>query len=275
MSNLIQNKSIALLAIMSIYYGSFLHENPLISDKFATNIVLEETKIKTEIPKDFDLFCPINKNAKRDENGKFPANTEKWYSEIDGQTQMFRLFKGDSIARGFDAKNFHSRTEAGGTGGNLRFKESEVWHSFEATMKINVPANAQNKKLEDRMTISQLFASCCGPQFRLELTQNGSISYGSRSNGNTIILADKDYSNGINKLKVKLVSNGKYLKVFLNDKQIMFKVDGKEVDMLQTEESKKGTKDTFYVFRWGMYSNKPMDRSITSEVTDITSKEGE
>ena len=275
MINKIQNKSILFFAITSTCFVSFSNKNALKLENFSKIIAPAKAKIKTEIPKDFDLFCPINKNAKRDENGKFPANTEKWYSEIDGQTQIFRLFKGDSIARGFDAKNFHSRTEVGGTGGDLRFKESEIWHSFEATMKIDVPVNLDNKKLDDRITVAQLFASCCGPQFRLELTQNGSISYGSRSNGNTIILSDKDYSNGINKLKVKLVSNGKYLKVFLNDKQIMFKVDGKEVDMLQTEETKKGTKETFYVFRWGIYSNKPMDRTITNEVTNITSKEGE
>ncbi len=268
-------KSLLLFAITSICFVSFSNEKASILSSFSKNIASNKSQISTEIPIDFDLFCPINKNAKRNENGKFPTNTEKWYSEIDGHTQIFRLFKGDSIVRGFDAKNFHSRTEVGGTGGDLRFKESEIWHTFEATMKINIPVNSDNKKLDDRMTIAQLFASCCGPQFRLELTQNGSISYGSRSNGNTIILSDKDYSNGINKLKVKLVSNGKYLKVFLNDNQIMFKVDGKEVDMLQTEETKKGTKETFYVFRWGIYSNKPMDRTITSEVTDITSKAGE
>ncbi|NJN33125.1 MAG: hypothetical protein HC817_01605 [Saprospiraceae bacterium] len=226
----------------------------------------------TAIPQNIEIFCPINKSAKRDSAGKFSSEIEKWYQEIDGKTQIFKLFVGDSIVRGFDAKRFHARTEAGGSDLPLRFNESENWYMVEYTMKINIPKSANGERLKETMTISQLFAGCCGPQFRLELTKNGHIGYGSRTNGNHTLLSDKDYSDGNTPLKVKMLSNGKFLKLFLNDKQISFTVDGKVVDMIQTEESKKGTPNVLYHYRWGLYYNTPMYKDISSTVTNIVSK---
>jgi hypothetical protein len=222
------------------------------------------------IPQNLGLFCPIDKQAKRDSlTGKYPANTNKWYQEIDGKTQVFKLFAGDSIVRGFDAKDFHSRCEVGGIGFPVRFKESDDWYMAEYTMKINIPKSANGERLKKGMTISQLFATTSGPQFRLELGPKGEIGYGSRSNGNKTLLSDKDYSDGTNPLKVKMLSNGKFFKLFLNDKQINFTVDGKEVDMIQIEESKKGTPNVVCQFRWGMYYNLPMYKDISCTVTDI------
>ncbi len=226
----------------------------------------------TGIPKNIDIFCPADKSAKRDTTGKFSANIEKWYQEIDGKTQVLKLFVGDSIVRGFDAKRFHARTEAGGSDIPLRFSESNDWYMVEYTLKINIPKSVNGERLKETMTISQLFAGCCGPQFRLELDTKGYISYGSRSNGNGTLLSDKDYSDGNTPLKVKMLSNGKFMKLFLNDQQISFTVDGKAVDMIQLEESKKGTPNVVYHFRWGMYYNKPMYKDISCMVTDIVSK---
>jgi Polysaccharide lyase len=225
------------------------------------------------IPKNLDLFCPINKIAKRDSiTGKYPVNTNKWYQEIEGKTQIFKLFVGDSIVRGFDAKQFHSRCEVGGIGFPVRFKKSDDWYMAEYTMKINIPKSANGERLKKTMTISQLFAVSFGPQFRLELTNKGEIGYGSRTNGNKTLLSDKDYSDGTNPLKVKMLSNGKFFKLFLNDKQIFFTVDGKEVEMIQIEESKKGTPNVVCQFRWGMYYNLPMYKDISCMVTDIVCK---
>ncbi len=227
----------------------------------------------TGIPQNLGLFCPIDKQAKRDSlTGKYPANTNKWYQEMGGKTQIFKLFVGDSIARGFDAKDFHSRTEVGGIGFPVRFKESDGWYMAEYTMKINIPKSANGERLKKGMTISQLFATTSGPQFRLELSPKGEIGYGSRSNGNKTLLSDKDYSDGTNPLKIKMLSNGKFFKLFLNDKQISFTVDGKEVDMLQIEESKKGTPNVVCQFRWGLYYNLPMYKDISCTVTDIVCK---
>jgi hypothetical protein len=233
--------------------------------------------IKTDdagIPKNIELFCPINKTAKRDSlTGKHPANTNKWYQEIDGKTQVFKLFVGDSIVRNFDAKRFHSRCEVGGSGFPLRFKESNDWYMVEYTMTLNVPKSANGERLAHEMTISQLFVvGLARPQFRLELSTKGHISYGSRSNGGGVLLSDKDYSDGTNPVKVKMLSNGKFFKLFLNDKQITFTVNGKTVDTLQTEESQKGTPDLTLQFRWGMYYNYPMYKNISCTVTDIVSK---
>jgi hypothetical protein len=225
------------------------------------------------IPQNLGLFCPINKEAKRDSlTGKYPANTNKWYQEIDGKTQIFKLFVGDSIPRGYNSKDFHSRCEVGGIGFPVRFKESEDWYMAEYTMTINIPKSANGERLKKTMTISQLFAVGFGPQFRLELTPKGEIGYGSRTNGNTTLLSDKDYSDGTNPLKVKMLSNGKFMKLFLNDKQISFTVDGKTVDMIQIEESKKGTPNVVCQFRWGMYYNLPMYKDLTCIVTDIVSR---
>ena len=226
------------------------------------------------VPKNIELFCPINKTAKRDSlSGKYPVNTNKWYQEIDDKTQIFKLFVGDSIPRNFDPKNFHSRCEVGGSGFPLRFKESDDWYMVEYTMTLNIPKSANGERLKKEMTISQLFAvGLSRPQFRLELTPEGAIGYGSRSNGNTVLLSDKDYSDGTNPIKVKMLSNGKFFKLFLNDKQISFTVNGKTVDVLQTEESQKGTPNVVCQFRWGMYYNLPMYKDVTCTVADIVSK---
>jgi hypothetical protein len=224
------------------------------------------------IPQNIAIFCPINKDAKRDAVGKFPTEIDKWYQEIGGKTQIFKLFNGDSVVRGSDPTDFHARTEAGGNNIPVRFSEGNDWYMIEYTMTINVPASANGEKLKEPMTISQLFAGCCGPQFRLELNTKGSISYGSRANGNGTLLSDKDYSNGSNPLKVKMLSNGKFFKLFLNDKQISFTVNSKTVDMLQTEESAKGTPNVLYHFRWGLYYNTPMYKDISCTVTNIVNK---
>ncbi len=251
---------------------------------FACNKAVDEDKVNPEtpppvvtqdstgIPKNIGIFCPINKDAKRDAAGKFPAEISKWYQEIDGKTQIFKLFAGDSVVRGSDPTDFHARTEAGGNNIPVRFSEGSDWYMIQYTMKINVPKSANGDRLKETMTISQLFAGCCGPQFRLELNSRGGISYGSRSNGNGTLLSDKDYSDGNTPLKVKMLSNGKFMKLFLNDKQINFTVDGKMVDMIQTEESKKGTPNVLYHYRWGLYYNTPMYKNISSEVTNIVSK---
>lgn len=226
------------------------------------------------IPKNLELFCPINKTAKRDSlTGQYPANTNKWYQEIDGKTQVFKLFVDDSIPRNFDPKRFHSRCEVGGNGFPLRFKESDDWYMAEYTMTLNVPKSANGERLKKEMTISQLFiVGLARPQFRLELSPKGEISYGSRSNGDGVLLSDKDYSNGKNPVKVKMLSNGKYFKLYLNDKLIQFTIDGKTTDTLQTDESKKGTPDVVCQFRWGMYYNLPMYKDISCTVTNITCK---
>jgi hypothetical protein len=227
----------------------------------------------SRIPQPLGLFCPINKEAKRDSiTGEYPANTSKWYQEIDDKTQIFKLFIGDSIARGYNAKDFHSRCEVGGLDFPVRFKESADWYMVEYTMTINIPKSANGERLKKTMTISQLFAVGLGPQFRLELTPKGEIGYGSRTNGNRTLLSDKDYSDGTNALKVKMLSNGKFIKLFLNDKQIGFTIADKEVDMLQIEESKKGTPNVVCQFRWGMYYNLPMYKNVSCIVTNIVSK---
>lgn len=236
----------------------------------ASSVIPAKKTLETDkgIPKNIGLFCPINKTATRDDSGKFPENTQKWYEEIAGQTQIFRLFKGDSIVRGFDEKRFHARTEVGGLDIPTRFPESENWYMAEYTILINTG----KEHMKETMTISQLFAGCCGPQFRLELRKDGTIGYGSRTNGNKLLLGDKDYANGKNPLKVKMISNGRYLLLYLNDKQIKFEVDGKTLDQIQTEESKKGTANVLYHYRWGLYYNKPMYKDISSTVTSITCK---
>jgi hypothetical protein len=226
----------------------------------------------TGIPQNIAIFCPINKDAKRDAVGKFPTEIDKWYQEIGGKTQIFKLFNGDSVVRGSDPTDFHARTEAGGNNIPVRFSEGNDWYMIEYTMTINVPASANGEKLKEPMTISQLFAGCCGPQFRLELNTKGGISYGSRLNGNGTLLSDKDYANGTNSLKVKMLSNGKFFKLFLNDNQINFTVNSKTTDVLQTEESTKGTPNVLYHFRWGLYYNTPMYKDISCTVTNIVNK---
>jgi hypothetical protein len=241
-------------------------------DPFPIVIVPTTKADSTGIPQNISIFCPINKDAKRDATGKFPAEIGKWYQEIGGKTQIFKLFNGDSVVRGSDPTDFHARTEAGGIDVPVRFSEGSTWYSIEYVMKINVPKSANGEILKDNMTISQLFAGCCGPQFRLELNSRGGISYGSRANGNGTLLSDKDYSNGTNLLKVKMLSNGKFLKLFLNDKPISFTVNNTTTETLQTEESQKGTPNVLYHFRWGLYYNTPMYKDISAEVTDIVSK---
>ena len=121
------------------------------------------------IPQNIGIFCPINKDARRDVAGKFPTEIDKWYQEIGGKTQIFKLFAGDSVVRGSDPTDFHARTEAGGNNIPVRFSEGNDWYMIEYTMKINIPKSANGEILKETMTISQLFAGCCGPQFRLEL----------------------------------------------------------------------------------------------------------
>jgi hypothetical protein len=261
-----------LVAVLCLFgYSCKKKETPV--DPINPTIIVATVKAdSTGIPLNIGIFCPINKDAKRDAAGKFPIEIDKWYQEIGGKTQIFKLFKGDSVVRGSDPTDFHARTEAGGNNIPVRFSEGNDWYMVEYTMTMNVPTSANGEKLKESMTISQLFAGCCGPQFRLELNSKGGISYGSRSNGNGTLLSNKDYANGSNSLKVKMLSNGKFFKLFLNDKQISFTTDNKTVDVLQTEESMKGTPNVLYHFRWGLYYNTPMYKDISSTVTNIVSK---
>jgi hypothetical protein len=67
-----------------------------------------------------------------------------------------------------------------------------------------------------------------------------------------------------------MTSNGKFFRLSLNDKAIKFNVNGTLVDQLQTDESKKGTPNVLYHFRWGLYYNLPMYKDISATVTSIS-----
>jgi hypothetical protein len=268
----IQNTRLHLLVVVLCFYSLGCESSAEVKNTEPDQNVTIIKADSTGIPNNIGIFCIINKDAKRDAAGKFPSNIEKWYNEVDGKIQNFNLYIGDSVVRGSDPTDFHARSEAGGNDVPVRFSQGNDWYSISYTMKIKVPQGANGEILKENMTISQIFAGCCGPQFRLELNKTGGISYGSRSNGNGTLLSDKDYSNGINELKVKMLSNGKFFKLFLNDKQINFTVEGQTVDMLQTEESKKGTPNVLYHYRWGLYYNTPMYKDISSTVSNIVSK---
>jgi hypothetical protein len=222
------------------------------------------------IPDEIDIFCPGGRSD-RQSNGEFPSRLDKWYNETNSKTtQAFKLYDGDKIPRGNDPTDLYARSEVGGIGDPIRFSESSTYHGVQYTMKINIPKSSNGERLKETMTIAQLFAGCCGPQFRLEINPQGYISYGSRSNGNGTLLSDKDYSNNSNTLKVKMTSNGKFFRLSLNDKAIKFNVNGTLVDQLQTDESKKGTPNVLYHFRWGLYYNLPMYKDISATVTSIS-----
>jgi hypothetical protein len=242
-----------------------------------SSVVPEEEKTSSSqrvaaggIPNEIDIFCPGGR-AVRNASGEFPTNLDKWYDETSGKTvQTFKLYNGDKMPRGNDPTDLYARSEVGGIDDPIRFSESSTYHGVQYTMKINIPKSTNGERLKETMTIAQLFAGCCGPQFRLEISPQGHITYGSRSNGNGTLLTDKDYSNNSNTLKVKMSSNGKYFRLSLNDKAIKFNVNGVLVDQLQTEESKNGTPNVLYHFRWGLYYNLPMYKNISATVTSIS-----
>jgi hypothetical protein len=197
----------------------------------------------TGIPSDIFLFCPGNKNAPRSE---FSSYT-KWYTESGGQTQVFKLHNGDVIYS--DSRPPHSRSEVGQ---GLKFKEGSTWHNFEARFKIS-------KKLNESLSIAQLFAGSKGPQLMVHVRKNGNIDFGSRSNGNGVI-ADGDWANGSRTFKIKIRTNGRKWELYFN---------GSLKESGITEESQKGNTDELYHFRWGIYYNYEMYTDVSATVTEI------
>ncbi|NJM79296.1 MAG: polysaccharide lyase family 7 protein [Flavobacterium sp.] len=193
---------------------------------------------------DFNIFSVINSNVERRN-----FNTiSRWYSE-GTSTQIFKLYTGDHFN---GDRSDHARTEAGQ---GLKWTKTGTTHSFEAT--YNVTTDSQEK-----LTIAQIFAGCCGPQLMIHIRKDGKIDYGSRGNGSQVI--DNGNWKGRN-FKIKLTMKNDIMTFYFNG-----------VKKFEGRADERNNSAAQYHFRWGVYSNNDvrsdgkMDKNVQVKVTGLS-----
>ncbi|MGL4744666.1 MAG: Ig-like domain-containing protein [Dermatophilaceae bacterium] len=179
------------------------------------------------------------------------CSIDKWYDET-ANKQVFSIFPGDDFADANPGSRSHARTEASG---GLNFTRAQgTWHEFEADMLVNALPPEGN----DPVTLAQVFAGCCGPVLRIEITEKGQLRWGSTDDGMGYF-SEGDQSYAGKPFKLKMRSNGSQVEAYM---------DGK----LRYSGSIRrfpGDENALYHFRWGIYSNASPDRTLTNTVTNV------
>jgi hypothetical protein len=199
------------------------------------------------IPKDISLFTVRAKTTER----KDFCKVDKWYDESDNK-QVFSLFSGDNFTDFNPQGRSHARTEAQG-GANFKRSENK-WHQFEADMLFNTLPTRDN----GAVTLAQIFAGCCGPVLRIEITESGILRYGSTYHGGgNFSKGNTSYAN--KPFKVKLRTNGSQVEAYM---------DG-ELRYSGPIRRYNNDENANYGFRWGVYSHEPKE-TLTNTVTNVT-----
>ncbi|MGL5860060.1 MAG: polysaccharide lyase family 7 protein, partial [Phycicoccus sp.] len=199
------------------------------------------------IPAEITLFTVKSAVTKREDF----CSVDKWYDET-ANKQVFSIFPGDDYADANPGSRSHARTEA--SGGLIFTRAEGTWHEFEADMLFNTLPPEGN----DAVTVAQVFARCCGPVLRIEITDEGQLRWGSTDDG-TGDFSEEGQSYAGKPFTLKMRSNGSQVEAYM---------DGK----LRYSGSIRrfpGDEDTSYHFRWGVYSNTPPSKTLTNTVTNV------
>ncbi|MGL5867124.1 MAG: Ig-like domain-containing protein [Dermatophilaceae bacterium] len=216
-------------------------------DGAATNGPCKLNQAAAGIPQGITLFTVKSKRTDR----KNFCTVAQWYKELDNK-QVFSLFAGDDFIKANPGQRSHARTEA--SGGQNFSRADGKWHEFEADMLFNT----MPIKGDGSVTLAQIFAGCCGPVLRIEITEDGTLRWASTADGSG------EFSQGnqsyVQKpFKVKLRSNGSQVEAYMNGQ---LRHSGKV-------RQYPGDDNTMYHFRWGVYANAAPKQTLTNTVTNV------
>ncbi len=201
------------------------------------------------IPPGITLFTVKSKSTARPNF----CSVDKWYDES-ANKQVFSLYSGDNFTNFNPTGRSHARTEASG-GQNFTRAENQ-WREFEATMLFNTKPTKGN----GAVTMAQIFAGCCGPVLRIEITESGNLRWGSTADGGGVFSEGNESYAG-KPFKVKLRSNGSRVEAYMDGK---LRYSG-------AIRRYSGDSNALYHFRWGVYSKTPKE-TLTNTVTNVTRK---
>lgn len=170
------------------------------------------------IPKDIAIHTLCNSSIPRRDFAKWT----RWYQE-DGNTQIFRLFKGETNVR--NDRKLAARIEA--FGGQWEAGPTNVWHEWEGTYTIVKPHGAAIFQSKNNQNDWSVMINC---------SDTGDIKLNHRRHQEDVVIA-RDMVGKSFQLKVR--DNGRDYEVFLNDK----KVGAGHYDRPEGKNA----------FRWGMY----------------------
>ncbi|MCX7008234.1 MAG: hypothetical protein NTY53_13475 [Kiritimatiellaeota bacterium] len=235
--------------------GERFSQGPVLGSRIHVNNELLEKQVGKAgpIPKDIGLHTEGSGGINRKDFGKWT----RWYQE-DGNTQVFRLFKGEQNVRGGTGKDgspgrveafSHNITVAPGT-----------WHEWEGTYTVIKPVGA---------CIFQLMHEGSLWPFHIEMSEKGDISFLRRrpvpGMEREIVIAENMVGKS---LSIKVRANGDDYEVY--QKAPLDKGEWK----LVTKGSFTKAKDSKISFRWGMYAGSKKGEAIKNDallfVTSVT-----
>lgn len=180
------------------------------------------------IPREIAIHTPCCSHIPR----KDFAKSSRWYQE-DGNTQIFRLFKGDYNVR--NSRQYAGRSEAFS---KLSWKRGN-WHQWEGTYTVFKPCNA---------AIFQAKNHTHAWSVMINLTEDGTIILNHRRHQEDKVIARNMTGKSFH-LKVR--DNGHDYEVFFN---------GRKIGSGHFERLTDTTK-----FRWGMYPEAKGGKAMKSD----------
>jgi hypothetical protein len=191
---------------------------------------------KNPIPRDIKLHTLLNSAIARNDFG----NWTRWYQE-DGNTQIFRLFKGEENRR--NARDLAGRVE---TFSIEKWTESDhQWYEWSGIVTAIKPTGS----------IFQAKALIEGPAVMINMNDKGDVVFNPRRGKDSVVA-----KNMIGKpFHLRVRDNGKNYEVFLNEKQV------------GTGEYHRPQSPTS--FRWGMYvGDRPISHDAMILFSGVTIK---
>jgi hypothetical protein len=171
---------------------------------------------KRPIPREIKLHTLLNSSIPRSDFG----NWTRWYQE-DGNTQIFRLFKGEENRR--NERELAGRVEAFSM---MNWTEADgKWHEWSGVVTAIKPTGS----------IFQIKSTIEGPAMMMMMNEEGDLIFNPRR-GKDITVAQKLIGKPFH---LRVLDNGKNYEVFFNEK----KVGEGLYDRPKSPTS----------FRWGMY----------------------
>ncbi len=237
----------ALLESGGIKPGEEFSQGPVLGSRIHVNKELLEKQVgKTgPIPKDIGLHTEVcGDSIHRKDFGKWT----RWYQE-DGNTQVFRLFKGEQNVRGGTGKD-------GSPGRVEAFSRTltvapGTWHEWEGTYTVIQPV---------RGCIFQLMHEGSLWPFHIEMSDKGDIAFLRRRSmpgmERRIVMAENMVGKS---LGVKVRANGEDYEVY--QKAPLDAGPWK----LVTKGSFTKAKDNQISFRWGMYCGSQKGRTVPND----------
>ncbi len=245
----------AVLESASVKPGERFSQGPVLGSRIIVNNELLEKQVGKigPIPKDIGLHTEVSGGINRKDFSKWT----RWYQE-DGNTQVFRLFKGEQNVRG--------GTDKDGSPGRVEAFSKSItvapgtWHEWEGTYTVIKPVRA---------CIFQLMHEGSLWPFHIEMSEKGDIYFLRRrpvpGTEREIAIAENMVGKS---LSVKVRANGEDYEVY--QKSPLDNGPWK----LVTKGSYTKAKDNKISFRWGMYCGSKKGQSVPNDallfVTGVT-----